>query len=110
MSARGTSRPPFFNVSSSTWSSVVSQLLVWYPLTLPLAVLSLNTQVWTSSPYSLLTDDCYAGVPIRSVDLTFCQAHASSILERSPVSYVSTMQLHGSLFSDNCNTAILVLS
>ena len=107
-SARGTLRLHFFNSSRGTLSSMVSLLLVWHPLTRLHAALLLNIQVCTKSMEpsrsEIITDVCYAGSAIRSIDLTFVQANARSILERSPVSYVKTMQLHGSLFASDCNT------
>lgn len=41
---------------------------------------------------------------IGTFDLTFGQKHAKSILESSPVNYVKSMELRGSLFEDNCTT------
>jgi len=38
------------------------------------------------------------------MDLTFCQRNAKAILDRSPVSYVKNMKLHGALFEDECTT------
>lgn len=55
----------------------------------------------------IITDVCYAGLAIRSINLSFAQANAKSILERSPVPYVRTMRLYGSLFVSDCNTGAI---
>jgi hypothetical protein len=57
--------------------------------------------------HSLITNVHYAGMPICSVDLTFCQAHVKSILDTSPVLYIRDMQLCGTLFEDDCNTSAI---
>jgi hypothetical protein len=51
-----------------------------------------------------LTDICYSDISISSLDLTFCQCNAKSILAVSPVAYVKDMELRGSLFEDGCTT------
>jgi hypothetical protein len=51
-----------------------------------------------------LTDICYSDISISSLDLTFYQCNAKSILAVSPVAYVKDMELRGSLFEDGCTT------
>jgi hypothetical protein len=43
-------------------------------------------------------------VEFSSLDLTFCQRNAKSILVGSPVAYVKDMELCGSLFEGGCTT------
>jgi hypothetical protein len=56
---------------------------------------------------SIILKVYYLDYKIENVDLTFGQKHAKSILESSPVGYVNSMQLHGSLFKDNCTTGAI---
>ncbi|THH15290.1 hypothetical protein EW146_g5154 [Bondarzewia mesenterica] len=49
----------------------------------------------------------YTNFSIHSVDMSFCQQNAKSILEASPVDYVSTMELRGSLFEDNSTSGAI---
>lgn len=49
----------------------------------------------------------YPDYKIETLDLTFSQKHAKSILESSPVGYVKSMELCGSLFGDNCTTGAI---
>jgi len=51
-----------------------------------------------------LTDIHYSAFNIQNIDLTFCKQNAQLILERSPVEYIKTMELRGSLFQDECTT------
>jgi len=52
------------------------------------------------TPNSIFTDVNYAGMPLCSVDSVLCKAHVRSIMDRPCVD----MQLHGSLFADDCDT------
>ncbi|KAG2141220.1 hypothetical protein DEU56DRAFT_734303 [Suillus clintonianus] len=50
----------------------------------------------------------YASADIKDIDLDFIRGHTRGILNASPISYLKTAQLRGTLFEDNCdNGAIL---
>ena len=44
---------------------------------------------------------------IENIDLSFCRENAKLIFEASPVDYVRTMQPHGSLFEEDCNSGAI---
>ncbi|KAF9532691.1 hypothetical protein CPB83DRAFT_807156 [Crepidotus variabilis] len=46
----------------------------------------------------------YVCQKIYSIDLNFCKEYAKSIVQSSPVNYVRTMKLRGSLFQDNVSS------
>ena len=52
----------------------------------------------------ILTNIYYSAFNIHTLDLTFCQQNAKAISEASPVGYVKSMELRGSLFQDRCTT------
>jgi len=43
----------------------------------------------------------HPGVPIQRVDLNFIKSHAAIVLETTPVNYLKSAQLRGSLFEED---------
>ncbi|KAF9224703.1 hypothetical protein BS17DRAFT_702089, partial [Gyrodon lividus] len=46
----------------------------------------------------------YTSNHIGSIDLSFCFQNAKAIIDRAPVEYVQTMEIHGSLFEPTCTS------
>lgn len=68
-------------------------------------VLAKYARTWPFPPLNMiLTLFCCLDTPIHSVDTAFCKLHTQTILKTSTVDYVKNMELHGSLFEDNCMT------
>ena len=73
----------------------------WSRHILLLAVHCLNFLVGSRVRFLLLlTED----ISIDGIDTEYCRLNAKKILACTPVSYLKNLQLHGSLFEENCTT------
>jgi len=55
----------------------------------------------SSHPAACLTVCKVARTPIQHIDFTFIKSHAALVLKASPVDYIKSAQLRGTLFEDN---------